>query len=94
MFHAGVGRDEEFDADIWIEVQSMPEPELPGVPEQCEDWCNKASLRNKIALPELLLKSQRKQRILLGGKDLTSQSLSIVSNASTIISSSANMDRT
>ena len=56
------GRDEEFDADIWIEVQSMPEPELPGVPEQCEDWCNKASLRNKIALPELLPEITKKTK--------------------------------
>jgi hypothetical protein len=48
------GRDEEFDSDIWIEVQNQREPDLPSVPEKCEDWVERSSLRNKTDLPELL----------------------------------------
>jgi len=48
------GRDEEFDSDIWVEVQNQREPELPSVPEKCEDWVERSSLRNKTDLPELL----------------------------------------
>ncbi|MEW6380701.1 MAG: AAA domain-containing protein [bacterium] len=48
------GRDEKYDPDIWIEVQSRREPELPSVPEQCQNWVNENTLRNKNELPELL----------------------------------------
>ncbi len=48
------GRDEEFDSDVWVEVQNQREPELPSVPEKCEDWVERSSLRNKADLPELL----------------------------------------
>ncbi len=48
------GRDEEFEPDVWVEVQNQREPELPGVPEKCEDWVERSSLRNKADLPELL----------------------------------------
>ncbi|MCD4728256.1 MAG: AAA family ATPase [Pirellulales bacterium] len=47
-------RDEEFDSDIWIEVQNQKEPELPDVPAECKDWAEKASLRNKADFPEFL----------------------------------------
>jgi len=50
------GRDEDYDSDIWIEVQTRREPELPTIPHQCEDWIDKSSLRNKNDLPELLHK--------------------------------------
>lgn len=48
------GREEEFDSDVWIEVQNQREPELPSVPDECEDWVEMGSLRNKVDLPELL----------------------------------------
>jgi len=48
------GRDEDYDSDIWVEVQNRREPELPSVPDQCKDWVNKSDLRNKNDLPELL----------------------------------------
>lgn len=48
------GRDEDFDSDVWIEVQTQREPELPSVPASCKDWIDKSSLRNKTDLPELL----------------------------------------
>jgi very-short-patch-repair endonuclease len=48
------GRDEDFDSDIWIEVQAQREPELPAIPHKCEGWIDKSSLRNKNDLPELL----------------------------------------
>ena len=55
-FTQGWGRDEEVDSDVWVEVQSHREPELPSVPEKCEDWVERSSLRNKADLPELLPK--------------------------------------
>ena len=48
------GREEDIDSDVWIEIQNLREPELPCVPETCENWIEKASLRNKMDLPELL----------------------------------------
>jgi len=48
------GRDEDFESDIWIEVQTRREPELPTIPDQCKGWIDKSSLRNKDDLPELL----------------------------------------
>lgn len=49
-------RDEDYDSDTWIEVQTRREPELPTIPRQCEGWIVKSSLRNKNDLPELLPK--------------------------------------
>jgi len=48
------GRNEEYDSEVWIEVQNQREPELPSVPAKCEDWVDRTSLRNKKDLPELL----------------------------------------
>ena len=48
------GHNEEFDSDVWAEVQNQREPELPSVPDKCEDWVERRSLRNKDDLPELL----------------------------------------
>ena len=48
------GRYEEFDSDIWVEIQNRREPELPSVPEKCEEWVERSSLRDKSDLPELL----------------------------------------
>lgn len=53
------GRDEEHEADEWLEVQSRREPELPIVPAQCKDWVSLPSLRNKNDLPELLAEITR-----------------------------------
>jgi transcription elongation GreA/GreB family factor/very-short-patch-repair endonuclease/DNA replication protein DnaC len=47
------GRDEDFDTDIWIEVQTQREPELPSLPPLCKDWIGKDSLRNKTDIPDL-----------------------------------------
>ena len=49
------GNREEYDSDVWIEIQNQKEPELPSVPDKCEDWADRSSLRNKEDLPELLL---------------------------------------
>lgn len=48
------GPDEEHEPDEWLEVQNRREPELPVVPDQCKDWVDKPSLRDKNDLPELL----------------------------------------
>ena len=48
------GRDEDFDSEVWIEIQTRREPALPSVPLSCKDWTNKSSLRNKSDLPDLL----------------------------------------
>lgn len=52
-FTQGWGRNENFDPDVWIEVQTSREPELPSVPALCEDWIETASLRNKSDIPDL-----------------------------------------
>lgn len=41
------GRHEEYDSDVWVEVQNQREPELPGVPSLCRDWIDESSLRCK-----------------------------------------------
>ena len=48
------GPDEEYDQDIWIEIQTSHEPELPKVPEVCLDWVKRNTLRNTNDFPELL----------------------------------------
>jgi hypothetical protein len=48
------GRDEEYDSDIWIEIQTRREPELPTIPYRCEGWVDKSILRKKDDLPQLL----------------------------------------
>jgi transcription elongation GreA/GreB family factor/very-short-patch-repair endonuclease len=48
------GSNEEYDQDIWIEVQTTKEPEIPTVPEICRDWIIQDSIHNTNDLPELL----------------------------------------
>ena len=48
------GEDEEYSEDVWIEVKTTREPELPEVPLICRDWVNRESLRNTDDLPELM----------------------------------------
>ncbi len=64
------GRDEDYDSDIWIEIQTRREPELPTIPHQCEGWIDKSSLRNKNDLPELLPRESGRLRILNGSREL------------------------
>ena len=47
------GREEDVDSDIWIEVQSQNEPELPRIPSKCVDWVDLVLLRNKADIPEI-----------------------------------------
>jgi len=47
-------RDENYDSDVWIEIQTRREPELPSVPPLCKDWVEEFSLRNNRDLPKLL----------------------------------------
>ena len=56
------GRDENYDSDIWVEVQNRREPELPSVPHSCQDWVEKTSLRNKSDWPELMPEITRQVR--------------------------------
>jgi very-short-patch-repair endonuclease len=48
------GQNEEYDRDVWMEVQKRPEPELPAVPEVCKEWVNWSTIRRTNELPELL----------------------------------------
>lgn len=48
------GPDESFDDEIWIEVISRKEPELPPVPEKCRSWVTEKSLHQKNDIPILL----------------------------------------
>ncbi len=47
------GAIEEYDQDIWIEIQSSPEPELPAFPDSCSDWVKGETIRRTSDLPEL-----------------------------------------
>ena len=53
------GREEDFDSDVWIEIQNQKEPPLPSVPPVCEDWVEDESLRNKNDIPDLLTEITR-----------------------------------
>lgn len=53
------GREEDFDSDVWIEIQNQKEPPLPGVPSVCEDWIETEFLRNKNDIPDLLTEITR-----------------------------------
>lgn len=47
------GANEEY-GDIWLEVQTYREPELPNPPEICLHWINNDTIRNTRDLPALL----------------------------------------
>jgi hypothetical protein len=47
------GANEEYD-DIWLEVQSYREPELPSPPEICRRWVNNNTIKDTKDLPVLL----------------------------------------
>jgi very-short-patch-repair endonuclease len=49
------GYNEDFDSEVWIEVQNLPEPPLPSVPSSCRDWVERSSLQSKSSPPCLLL---------------------------------------
>ena len=53
------GRNEEYEEDVWLEVKNWSEPRLPAVPEQCRDWVDESTLRDKNNLPKLLLKIEK-----------------------------------
>jgi very-short-patch-repair endonuclease len=53
-FSRSWGEDEEYSDDVWIEVKTTREPELPEVPLICRDWVNRESLRKTDDLPELM----------------------------------------
>ncbi len=48
------GCDEEVDSDVWVEVQTRRQPQLPTVPSLCKDWIDQAAIRNKSDIPDLL----------------------------------------
>lgn len=47
------GENEEYD-DIWLEVQTYREPELPSPPEICLHWINNNTIKDTKDLPALL----------------------------------------
>jgi len=48
------GANEEYDKDIWLEVQTFIEPELPSPPELCRCWVDNNNIRDTKGLPTLL----------------------------------------
>lgn len=48
------GPNEEYDQDVWVEVKTFHEPELPSPPELCRDWIDKNGLRTTKEFPALL----------------------------------------
>ncbi len=47
------GRDDDIEPDIWIEIKKRDEPVQPKVPELCDKWVHKETLRDTDELPEL-----------------------------------------
>lgn len=47
------GENVRDDLDVWVEVKRRNEPELPRIPEPCEDWVNESDLKNKSDIPKL-----------------------------------------
>lgn len=47
------GSEEEHDPDIWIEVQTAKEPQLPTVPKVCRDWVIEESIHQTTDIPML-----------------------------------------
>ncbi|ABA57432.1 Superfamily I DNA and RNA helicases and helicase subunits-like protein [Nitrosococcus oceani ATCC 19707] len=64
------GQEEEKELDEWLAVQNRREPELPIIPEQCKEWVNQATLREKDRLPELLPEIIRQSQDPDGRKEL------------------------
>ncbi|MHB0857615.1 MAG: AAA domain-containing protein [Anaerolineae bacterium] len=48
------GRDEDFDSDVWVQIQSRREPEVPMVPSACRDWIEESALKDNSDLPSLI----------------------------------------
>jgi len=47
------GPSEEYEQDIWVEIQTSPEPEPWTVPDVCSDWVNRDTLQKTSDFPEL-----------------------------------------
>lgn len=47
------GPQEEYDEDIWLEIKKYEEPNLPEVPDVCEEWVNEGTLYDTSDLPAL-----------------------------------------
>ncbi|MCF7957651.1 MAG: AAA family ATPase [Phycisphaerae bacterium] len=43
----------DVDIDVWLEVTKQPEPKLPDVPEECEEWIAQSELYNCNNVPNL-----------------------------------------
>ncbi len=56
------GTEEDYESDIWVEIQHYLEPELPSIPDKCRDWINTGDLRNKNDIPELKTEITRQIR--------------------------------
>ena len=48
------GINEEYDQDIWLEVQTFHEPELPNPPEICREWIDNDTIRSTKSRPSLI----------------------------------------
>jgi very-short-patch-repair endonuclease len=48
------GANEEYTNDIWVEVQTYREPEIPSPPEICRRWINNDTIKDTKNLPALL----------------------------------------
>jgi hypothetical protein len=60
---------QEYDKDVWIEVKTFHEPELPITPEICRDWIDRNTIRNTKDLPALQSNITRQVRNPLWKED-------------------------
>ena len=52
--------EKEYDPEVWIEIKLPSEPKIPPVPEECKEWIDERTLKNKNN-PPLLLKERIKK---------------------------------
>ncbi|HZK12587.1 MAG TPA: AAA domain-containing protein, partial [Atribacterota bacterium] len=49
-----MGKNEDFDEDVWIYIKKYSEPVLDGIPKICEKWIDRLTLKNTKDIPKLL----------------------------------------
>ena len=70
------GRDEDFDSDIWIEIQTKREPDVPDLPPLCKGWIEENLSKTRVTYQISYQKLQSKLKILPGKMNLINPSLS------------------
>ena len=47
------GMEDDTDDDVWIEIRKYPEPQMPTIPEICQEWVDLDALSDPNSVPQL-----------------------------------------